>query len=424
MPTVSRRLPPQPHLDVPKREARELLALWRAAEAAAFDRIRRGHPKYREADDAVLAVAPFRLADAQCVLAREYGFTNWAQLKRRVEANDPARTLEAAIRAGDRSSVAAVLRAHPDLLHLPVRSGNWGPPMSHAANLGHLEIVQDCAALGARDFQHAFDRAVLQGRIDCARWLLAHGAALVPGIAIGACETLNADGLRFLAEAGAPFTDQHGNRLAPLAQILGTYSRHPAGKHTCLEILGEHGYTFPDTPMMAFHRGRLDLLAAHCTRDPDLLARRFTRREIYPPELGCPDDDLTAGLHGTPVAGTTLLHLAIDYDEQEIFDWLLAQGADVNARATVDAAGFGGHTPLFNAVVSCAFLSGRQRDAGMTHALLRSDADPHLRASPRKFLDWREKPAWHEARDVTPREWARGFPERDWVNPAAAALLG
>ena len=28
-----------------------------------------------------------------------------------------------------------------------------------------------------------------------------------------------------------------------------------------------------------------------------------------------------------------------------------ARGADANARATIDAEGFGGHTPLFNAVV-------------------------------------------------------------------------
>jgi ankyrin repeat protein len=77
-----------------------------------------------------------------------------------------------------------------------------------------------------------------------------------------------------------------------------------------------------------------------------LIERRFSHREIYPPELGCADDG-QSGMCGTPLDGTTLLHLAIDFDEQEIFDLLLAHGADVNAGATVDAAGFGGHTPLF-----------------------------------------------------------------------------
>jgi hypothetical protein len=54
--------------------------------------------------------------------------------------------------------------------------------MSHAANLGRLEIIKAMAALGAQDFQHAFDRAMLQGRIDCARWLVKSSAGLPSAI--------------------------------------------------------------------------------------------------------------------------------------------------------------------------------------------------------------------------------------------------
>lgn len=57
---------------------------------------------------------------------------------------------------------------------------------------------------------------------------------------------------------------------------------------------------------------------------------------------------------------------------------MLARGADVNARATIDAEGFGGYTP----------------------------------------------PRWHEARDVTAADWGRGFPEPGWVNAAALRLIG
>jgi len=46
------------------------------------------------------------------------------------------------------------------------------------------------------------------------------------------------------------------------------------------------------------------------------------------------------------------------------------------------------------------------------------------RASLRKFLDWTEKPHWHEARDVTAAEWGHGFPDKGWVNTAALKLLG
>lgn len=422
MPTVTRRLPDRPHLDVPRREARELLGLWRAAQPEALERIRQSHPKFRATDDAALVTAPFRLSDAQLVIAREYGFTQWAELKRRIASHAIVDELDNAIRANDREVVVRLLRASPELLHVPVWSGNWGPPMSHAANLGRLEIIQAVAELGARDYQHAFERALLQGRIDCARWLLAHGARLTPGIVMGSCETLKPQGLRFLVEHDAPFTDEHGDRLAPLALALETYQRIPAAKHEVLAIFAENGYELSDTPIMAFHSGRLDRLEKHLDRDPKLIERRFRYREIYPTELGCAGDG-RSGLHGTPLDGTTLLHLAIDFGEQDIFDLLLARGADVNAGAFVDADGFGGHTPLFNAVVSSANSCGLQRDAAMARALLGRGASPNFRTSLRKFLDWREVPGWHVARDVTPAEWGRGFPEKSWVNREALRLV-
>ncbi|HEX2853739.1 MAG TPA: hypothetical protein VHO24_10915 [Opitutaceae bacterium] len=423
MPTVSRGLPKQPHLDIPKREARELLTLWRAAEPLAFHRIRNRHPQFAGAGDGALRSGPFKLADAQLVIAREYGLPSWPALKRRIEANAWSRELAQAIRAGDRDTVRRILTLNPDLLHLPVISANWGPPMSHAANLGQLAIIQDCAALGARDHTHAFGRALLQGQLECARWLLTAGAKITPEEVKGPCECLNAAGLQLLVELGAPLRASSSGPLAPVATVLGTYARNPAGKHACLDILARNGFDLPDTPIMAFHRGQLDRLKAHLARDPGLLNRRFAYREIYPTDLGCPDDGLSA-LCGTPVAGGTLLHLAIDFDEQEIFDWLLAAGADVNARADVARDGFGGHTPLFNAIVSCPTISGLQQDGAMTRALLARGADPTLRATLRKFLDWIENPRWHEARDVTPREWAGGFPERNWVNAASVRMLG
>jgi hypothetical protein len=72
MPNVSRRLPAQPHLDVPKREACELLRHWRAGDPAAIDRVRGRHPKFQHPDIATSAAATARLSDAQLVIAREY----------------------------------------------------------------------------------------------------------------------------------------------------------------------------------------------------------------------------------------------------------------------------------------------------------------------------------------------------------------
>lgn len=419
MTTVSRDLPERPHLDVPKRQARELLEAWRAAQPDVFERIRRRHPKYRDADDEALKEAPFELADAQLVIASEYGLGNWTTLKHRIEAHTILGTLRVAIHADRRDDVVQILTEHPHLLAVPVWSGNWGPPMSHAANLGRLAIVQAVAQLGAQDLQHAFDRAILQGEIETARWLHAQGARLEPGIVMGACETLEPDGLRFLLDLGAPLCDHRREGLAPLACALGTYYRAPERKHAVLDLLSSH-YDFPDTPIMAFHRGLIERLETFLQRDPSLVSRRFARREIYPPELGFRDDDVTGGLCGTPTAGTTLLHLAIDFGEPAIFDLLLTYGADVNARAEI-AGGFGGHTPLFHAVVNCGWAGESQ--AEMARVLLARGASPQLRTTLRKFLDWRAEPGWHEAVDVTPAQWAEGFPEKNWINQSALQLL-
>jgi hypothetical protein len=418
MATVTRSLPKRPHIDVPKREARELLAEWREKFPAAIERIRHAHPRFKDLTDAAIATAAFKLSDAQRVLASEYGFANWAALKKRISADTAVGTLEIAIESGDRDTIVAILQADLALLHVPVSSGNWGPPMSHAANLGHLEIIAAVAELGARDHQHAFDRAVLQGRIECARWLHAHGAKIEPGIIMGSCETLKVEGFKFLLELGAPIVDQHGDRLAPLALVLETYARIPAGKHTILELFAAQGYQLPDTPIMAFHRGDVARLREYLREDPALLERRFTLREIYPAGCGCREDG-RSGMHWTPIDGTTLLHLAVDFREREIFGWLLSAGADVDARASIDADGFGGHTPLFNAVVC-----GPPRETTFAAALLERGASREVRVSLRKFLDWREHPRWHEARDVTPSEWAQSFPDPMWVNQAALELLG
>jgi hypothetical protein len=417
MATVSRGLPNRPHLDVPKREARALLKEWRARIPEALDRIGKQHPKFRETDHAAISAGKFLLNDAQLVVAREYGFSNWTQLKERINANTVARLLQEAFRNDDRETVVRLLRANPNMLHIPLWSGNWGPPMSHAANLGRLEIIKAVASLGAQDYQHAFDRALLQGKLECARWLHGHGAKLEPGLVMGTCETLNPAGLGFLADLGAPFTDKKGNRLAPLALALETYGRNPAGKHAVLEIFARQGYALPDTPIMAFHRGDVARLRDFLRLDPGLIGRRFSAVEIYPPDLGCAKDG-RSGMHWTPIDGTTLLHLAIDFDEEQIFALLLAHGADVNAGTNIDAEGFGGHTPIFNAVVS----HGRGQGS-MARRLLERGASTTARASLRKFLDWCESPCWHEARDVTPAEWGRTFPEKGWVNAEALRLL-
>jgi ankyrin repeat protein len=220
--------------------------------------------------------------------------------------------------------------------------------------------------------------------------------------------------------------DETGRRVAPVDVVLETDGRKPEEKHIILELYVEHGLELPDTPTMALHRGRIDLLEAHLRRDPDLLRRTFTHEEIYPPELGCHEDPLST--HGTPLHGATLLHMAIDFDEMEIARWLLARGTDPDARAAVGADGFGGHTPLFSTVVSQPNFwmnYGRKPQvAPFAELLLDHGADPNARASLRKRLhSGYGDDAPYEYRDVTPLAWGERFHQQIFVSRAATALI-
>jgi hypothetical protein len=268
--------------------------------------------------------------------------------------------------------------------------------------------------------QYAFERASLQGQIETARLLHAMGARPLRGSIMGPCETQNAEGLSFLLEHDAEVSDEQGNRLAPVALVLETYCRNSKGKHRCLDVLAQQGIEVPDTPAMALHRGRIDLLDAHLRRDPGLFSRTFDHEEIYPPELGCSNDQSLA-LHATPLAGATLLHMCVDYDELEIAGWLLQRGADVDARAALDAQGFGGHTALFACVVTQP-IRLRHTDE-CARLLLDRGADPNTRASLRKRLRGAEDETMHEYRDVTPLSWGERFHDQSFVSRPAMRLI-
>jgi len=70
-----RSLPARPNLEQQKRQAKELLESFTAGDAESEARVRSELPDKQ----------PIALADAQFVLAREYGFASWAALKEHIE---------------------------------------------------------------------------------------------------------------------------------------------------------------------------------------------------------------------------------------------------------------------------------------------------------------------------------------------------
>ncbi len=409
----SRRLPVRPDLDQLKNQAKDLLRQIRAGDPAAIVELNEHNPKQIEPSNA-------KLADAQLVLARSYEAPSWPRLVLACRLVD-------AIWRDDVETVRELVQKRPDLLHKEalIRKSNWGPPMSYAANLGRDRIIAMLHEFGAADLQSALDRAVLQGQIGTARMLYVMGARPPRGAVMGPAETQNGSGMEYLLELGAELCDREGDRLAPVAMLLETYCRSPSGKHQCLELVAEQGIELPDTPMMALHRGRIDLLEEHLRRDPALLIRTFSHQDIYPSELGCHADESLA-LHGTPLAGATLLHMCVDFGELEIAQWLIERGMNVNAPAAIDSEGFGGHTALFGAVVSELHLSqkhGREADAVFAQLLLDHGANPNARASLRKRLRFLDDETMHEYRDVTPLAWGQRFHHQGFVSKAAMRLI-
>ncbi|HWA94034.1 MAG TPA: hypothetical protein VG844_05490 [Terracidiphilus sp.] len=413
---TKRHFPVRPNLEQLRHQAKDLLKAVRAGEPDALAELRELHAKPVDASEA-------RLADAQHVLARSYGLPSWPRLVMACRMTD-------AIWRDDVDEVRELVLREPALLEEDARGvkGNWGPPLSYAANLGRDAVIEMLLGLGAKDFEYAFGRACLQGKIETARRLYAlmDGRRPADDMLGWPAYTLNAEGTQLMLECGARLYDDDGQRLAPVSVVLETDSRKAEAKHRILELYVQYGFQLPDTPVMAVHRGRIDLLEQHLRRDPELLERTFAFEEMYPPEMGCHEEAMTT--HGTPLRGATLLHLCVDYGELETAEWLLKRGMNVNARAAVDAEGFGGHTALFGAVVAqtnfWANYFGTEDDVAMTRLLLDHGADVHARASLRKELHpGYGFPDVYVYRNVTPLEWGEQFVFKRLVNRSAMALI-
>jgi hypothetical protein len=115
---ANRHFPVRPNLDQLRHQAKDLLHAIRRSDPDAMVDFREHHPKS-------IDPATVRLADAQFVLARSYGLTNWTRLVTACRMTD-------AIWRGDVETVRAMVLRDPHLLDEDARGvkGNWGPPTS------------------------------------------------------------------------------------------------------------------------------------------------------------------------------------------------------------------------------------------------------------------------------------------------------
>jgi Lon protease-like protein len=251
------QLPARPNLDHLKSQAKDLLDAVKRNDPSARDRIRETLPSA-----ATIASDAFALHDAQSVIAREYGFQSWADLRAEVEARsstasptaEAIRTLmaghpsaplpreieEALLKAAASRPPPRTIETIATLPVLPLRNAMLAVGAVAPFDIGRpstLEAIADAranhgglmAAFSQRDASNeAPDMADIHP-VGCLVEILS--AIDVPGrltkaLVVRATQWIHLDALEhrepFLRARVSPFavTDQDDARIAPLEREL------------------------------------------------------------------------------------------------------------------------------------------------------------------------------------------------------------
>ena len=182
---MSLNLPDRPNLEHLKKQAKDLLRALQDGEAAAAERFR-----------VLASTSPgegrvLKLADAQHVIAHEYGFATWAELKARVEALakpfDPFEAMKAALRANDAKAVRRLFAEHAVLrerINQPLPDFNFESTalLGALGNRDTIDAVLDAGAdINVKSRWWAGGFGVLDNVApDLAAYLIQRGATLEP----------------------------------------------------------------------------------------------------------------------------------------------------------------------------------------------------------------------------------------------------
>src|SRR5690349_5292722 len=187
---MSKSLPERPSLEQLKKQAKELFRSLQSRAPEAAQRVREFHPEHSKLTDLQFAQTEFSLADAQLVLAREYGFASWARLKAHVATlaavPDPALALQAAILGDDTARVADLLKQFHSLKErLNEALPNYGfgaTPLIAAVHRTNREMIdlllRSGADINGRSHWWAGGFGVLDDDRGLADFLISRGARL------------------------------------------------------------------------------------------------------------------------------------------------------------------------------------------------------------------------------------------------------
>jgi ankyrin repeat protein len=382
------------------------------------------HPNLRHLKDQAKALLKdgqaASLTEAQLKIARMYGFANWRRLKAHVDEVALGRDVMELKEAIDRNDLDRVklLMTRNTALHCAAMGYGKNGPLTWVAECRvpwepptpvRLAMAQWMIDNGS-DVHQGGDaplmRAALRDdRIPMMELLFRNGANVNAAwggsfpIIFAPCESLAPGSLRWLLDHGAnPNCHDHGYEISghrypgtALDYLIAGYARSVERLSACIDILlkagGETKYSVP--AVLELLRGRLDELTELIVADPGLVNRRFA--------------ELDFGMSGgrcLTLRGGTLLHVAAEFGNLTAATLLLDHGADVNARATIDASGVGGQTAIFHAATQFS-------DFGLPIVELLANRGADLSIFVR-IPGHYERPA--EVVECTPLEYARLFP--------------
>jgi len=348
----SKTLPPRPNLAQLKRQANELHKLQREKKLSAAARIIANHPGYRNRSPQSVLDERLPLADAQLVIAREYGFESWAALKHVVEAKGRVAKFKphpkfadavAALRAGDLDKLRRLLDDSPELVRART---NLEPPYHYFTGATLLHHIA---------WNPSQEVPVPKNIVDIARLLLDRGAdvnALTLGRSIGTTMGLIITS-RMASEANAsgPLMDLLLERGAEL-DLGNSDSVIPDwGKQNPLDVaLSNYGYRAAEKMIAlgakpdicsAAALGRLDLVRGFFGADGHLTS--LPRRD-------------GAFLPERDAIGLAMLFAYVN-QHPEIVDFLLEKDGNwnlvgVNNGTALHRAAWGGDLPMVKRLVA------------------------------------------------------------------------